>query len=59
MALTHHMVVRVCHHLVSIEEGKKIPLDYAILGDDLVIGDETLARKYQYIMVEVMGVKIS
>lgn len=59
MALSHHIVVRACRAILQAEGLEDIPLDYAILGDDLVIGDARLAAKYQEIMTVHMGVKIS
>nr|WAY16623.1 putative RNA-dependent RNA polymerase [Binucleate Rhizoctonia mitovirus 11] len=55
LALTHHFIVQYCAY-------KELGLstwftDYAILGDDVVIGDRKVARRYLYVM-KTLGVGI-
>lgn len=51
LALIHHMIIQGCH---SGEVFQK----YAILGDDIVIGDSSILEKYLLIM-KTLGVNIS
>ncbi|AAN05635.1 putative RNA-dependent RNA polymerase [Gremmeniella mitovirus S1] len=45
--LSHHLVVHWCAHLCNINKFK----DYIILGDDIVIHNDNIAKKY----IEIMG----
>jgi hypothetical protein len=56
LALTHHALVQYAANEVYHHSGWF--LDYAILGDDVVIADRAVARKYLVIMREI-GVEIS
>jgi len=70
MALTHHLVLRVCaamtdkssaeciHGNNSITQIAGSP-KYAILGDDIVINGSATAAVYQDLMTRVLGMKIS
>jgi hypothetical protein len=51
-ALTHHLVVRYCAKVTNS------PLDYYLLGDDIVIKGKTLAEKY-ISTIKQLGVNIS
>lgn len=51
--LTHHMLVWIAAERVY--PGKQF-WNYAILGDDIVIGDSQVAREYSKIMDQSMGV---
>lgn len=51
-ALSHHIIIQYCAHKV----GK--PALYALLGDDVVIGDKEVADLYLKI-VKSLGVEIS
>lgn len=54
-ALTHHIIVRVA----ALKCGKSPYFEaYALLGDDIVIGDDDVAREYKAIMAN-LGVEIS
>jgi len=56
LALTHHYIVQ----LAAMRVGHKTWFDvYALLGDDIVIADEAVAKSYHYIMTEMLGVKIN
>jgi hypothetical protein len=52
--ITHHLVVHWAAHLCGLENFKK----YIILGDDIVINHDRVARKYIKIMNN-LGVDIS
>jgi hypothetical protein len=53
-ALTHHIVVQR-----AAMETQKFPFtNYALLGDDIVIGDKDVARKYEQLML-ALGVEFS
>jgi hypothetical protein len=56
LALTHHALVQMAAFEVHKRSGWF--LDYAILGDDVVIADRLVARRYLSIMKEI-GVDIS
>jgi len=51
LAITHHIIVLVAAGYPSYS-------NYMILGDDLVIGDDTVAIRYRAIMA-TLGVEIS
>jgi len=53
-ALTHHIIVRIAGMMV----GKPSFTNYALLGDDIVIGGDDVARKYLEI-IKSLGVDIS
>lgn len=54
LALTHHVIV-MC---ASIRAGKFNFQDYAVLGDDIVIADDSVAQEYLAIM-SALGVSIN
>jgi hypothetical protein len=54
LALTHHFIVRVA----ALRAGLPNFSNYAVLGDDIVIGDDDVASHYQDIM-RFLGVGIS
>lgn len=56
-ALTHHFMVWLAAESV-LRLGRKCFLDYALLGDDIVIADERVANEYQSLM-DRLGVAIS
>jgi hypothetical protein len=56
LALTHHALVQLAAYEVHKSSGWF--LDYAVLGDDVVIADRLVARRYLRIMEEI-GVDIS
>lgn len=55
LALTHHALVQYCAYLVGYREGWFRA--YAVLGDDVIIADDTVAWRYQALMQEI-GVEI-
>jgi len=55
LALSHHIIVQIAAHRVG-ETGWFA--HYALLGDDIVIADEAVARSYKAIM-ETLGVPIN
>lgn len=55
LALTHHFVVGVAANRV----GKLGFNHYALLGDDIVIADKSVADSYYVIMTEILGVGIN
>lgn len=54
--LTHHFVMDYCGRLAGVKPNK---YNYAILGDDVVIADDKLAKAYYHVMTEVLKVPIS
>jgi hypothetical protein len=52
--LCHHLVVAWCAHLCGLTNF----IDYIILGDDIVINNDKVARKYISVM-QKLGVDIS
>lgn len=56
LALSHHLVVRVCAYRVT---GTPVFTKYLILGDDIVIMDPKVAREYRRLMTSILGVEIS
>lgn len=55
LALTHHVIVRIA----AIRVGYSHFNHYALLGDDIVIANESVARSYHYIMTQTLGVSIN
>lgn len=56
LALTHHFIVQYA----SWRIGRKGWFDmYALLGDDIVIADEAVAKSYHLVMTEYLGVDIN
>jgi hypothetical protein len=54
LALTHHLIVKLAAHKGKVENF----VDYAVLGDDIVIKNDIVAGKYLELM-ELLGVKIN
>lgn len=54
MALTHHFLV----HLSALRCGKMHFKDYCILGDDIVIANDSVAAKYKEIL-SILAMPIS
>jgi len=55
LALTHHTLVRVAANRVGIPDF----VHYAILGDDVVIANSSVAKSYHHLMTTVLGVEIN
>jgi hypothetical protein len=55
LALTHHMIVKLAARRLGITGFT----DYALLGDDIVIANESVALAYHSIMTEILGVQIN
>jgi hypothetical protein len=55
LALTHHTVVRYAANQVGIPDFNH----YALLGDDIVIANTEVAKRYHEIMTKVLGVDIN
>lgn len=56
LAIPHHSIVQDCARSC----GLPLPFsDYVILGDDIVIWNESVAKLYEKVMVSDLGVKIS
>lgn len=55
LALTHHLIVRVC----ALRLGLSNFTHYAILGDDVVIANKAVALAYHELMTLVLGVEIN
>jgi hypothetical protein len=52
--ITHHLVVAFAAHRAGISDFR----DYIILGDDIVIKNDKVAKEYIYVMTR-LGVDIS
>lgn len=55
LALTHHVIVQIA----ATRVGKPEFNFYALLGDDIVIADEAVAKSYHMIMTTILGVDIN
>lgn len=55
LALSHHVVVKLAARRV----GKHDFTDYALLGDDIVIANESVANCYHALMTQILGVEIN
>lgn len=55
LALTHHVIVRIAANRVGIQDFTH----YALLGDDIVIANESVAKSYHYMMTVTLGVEIN
>lgn len=55
LSLTHHVIVQIAAGRACITNFT----NYAILGDDIVIADKTVALSYHKLMTEVLGVEIN
>jgi hypothetical protein len=59
LALTHHFIVQYAASSLSSGPNKGVWFeDYAILGDDIVIADDSVAKVYLSLM-ESLGVEIN
>jgi hypothetical protein len=55
LALTHHVIVQIA----VMRIGNSHSASYALLGDDIVIADEAVAKSYHMIMTKILGVEIN
>lgn len=55
LALTHHYIVLLAARRVGFSSFSH----YAILGDDIVIANRSVAEAYHNIMTEILGVEIN
>jgi len=55
LALTHHVLVRVAANRVGLPNFDH----YALLGDDVVIANEKVAKAYHQLMTVTLGVEIN
>nr|UPW42134.1 MAG: putative RNA dependent RNA polymerase [Guangxi sediment mito-like virus 2] len=55
LALSHHVVVAIAASRVGISNFTH----YALLGDDIVIANNEVAKAYYHLMVEILGVDIN
>lgn len=55
LALSHHVVVQIAANRVGIDGFR----DYALLGDDIVIGNKAVAMTYHHLMTSILGVDIN
>jgi len=55
LALTHHVLVRVAANRVGLPNFDH----YALLGDDVVIANEEVAKAYHQLMTVTLGVEIN
>jgi hypothetical protein len=58
LAFTHHAIVQWAAARSIYKDKPEWFKDYAVLGDDIVIGDQKVAREYLKLM-ELLGVSIS
>jgi hypothetical protein len=60
LALTHHAIVQLASFQVTpFAKGWTWFEDYAVLGDDIVIADPDVAKRYLGLMTEGFGVEIN
>lgn len=57
LAITHHFLVQYCAWTVGICSKKQWFTEYAVLGDDIVIWNRSVAHQYQVTMASI-GVEI-
>jgi hypothetical protein len=55
LALSHHVIVRIAANRV----GYPGFTNYALLGDDIVIANDAVAKSYHSIMTQILGVEIN
>jgi len=55
LALTHHILVRIAATRVGLTNFSH----YALLGDDIVIANSSVAKSYHHLMTVVLGVDIN
>jgi len=55
LALSHHTLVQLAASRVGFTQFR----DYALLGDDIVIANESVAKAYYALMTEELGVEIN
>jgi hypothetical protein len=55
LALSHHVIVRIAANRVGIPGFT----NYALLGDDIVIANDAVAKSYHSIMTQILGVEIN
>lgn len=55
LALTHHVIVMIS----ALRVGYSNFRDYALLGDDIVIANDAVAKSYHMIMTQILGVEIN
>lgn len=58
LALTHHAIIQYCAWKAGLCPGDQWFKKYALLGDDIVIGDDAVAQAYLQLM-DSWGVEIS
>lgn len=56
LALTHHFIVQIAARRVGYDEWFE---NYALLGDDIVIADQRVAKVYYALMTDYLGVSIN
>lgn len=57
LAIVHHFIVQVAAHRAGLVRRGVLFRHYALLGDDIVIGNTAVAREYLIIMKDI-GVTI-
>ncbi|USV40785.1 putative RNA-dependent RNA polymerase [Leptosphaeria biglobosa mitovirus 3] len=55
LALSHHVIVRIAANRVGYSGFS----NYALLGDDIVIANDAVAKSYHSIMTQILGVEIN
>jgi len=56
LAITHHLIVQCAAWTSGVTSINKLFLDYAVLGDDIVIYNSTVARRY-HVLIVALGVE--
>jgi hypothetical protein len=56
LALSHHVLVQIAAQRVGVNGWFD---HYALLGDDIIIADESVARAYHQLMTKLLGVEIN
>lgn len=56
LAMTHHFIVQCAAWLCGFSK-HRLFTEYCVLGDDIVIYNHKVAKRYHYLMTQVLGVK--
>jgi hypothetical protein len=58
LAMTHHYIVQYCAWSSGVTPKDKLFLEYALLGDDIIIWNTPVAKKYLTVM-KVLGLEVN
>ncbi|AIF33766.2 RNA-dependent RNA polymerase [Heterobasidion mitovirus 1] len=58
LAITHHFIVQIAAWQSGVTKYGKWFTAYALLGDDLTVGNRAVSNRYQLIMIKHLGVEV-